>query len=140
METITTKKDENIRVANKAITDFLSGNIAAVVDACTEDVQWGTYDNPGVPYTKTYEGKKGVAQFFSDLGNSVDFQSFEAHHSYGDKDMVFIIGYQKGLVKQTGKIYAHHFLMQFRLREGKISNFFAWIDSYDQAEAFKREN
>lgn len=136
METLTDVKKDNIIIVKNAFADFLKGDIAGVVEACTDDVQWGSYDNPSVPYASSYQGKKGVTEFFSNLGGSVDYDKFDTNEFYSDKDMVFVVGRHEGKVKQTGKRFGHDFLMQFRLRDGKVCNFFAWVDSRDQAQAF----
>lgn len=138
METLASvKTDQNVAVVQQAFDNFSKGNIAGILDACNDDVQWGSYDNPDVPYSSTYSGKKGVAEFFTNLSSSVDYENFETKTFYGDKDMVFVVGNHKAIVKSTGKKFGHDFLMQFRLRDGKISNFFAWIDTRDQGQAFQ---
>jgi ketosteroid isomerase-like protein len=140
METLTDVKQDNIVIVRNAFSDFLNGNIPGVLEACTDDVVWGSYDNPTIPYASMYRGKNGVAEFFSNLGGSVDYENFETKSYYGDHDMVFVTGNHRGKVKSTGKKFGHDFLMQFRLREGKVSNFFAWVDSRDQANAFDTQS
>lgn len=130
------KTDTNISVVQQAFENFLKGNIPAILESCTEDIQWGSYANPDVPFSSTYTGKNGVGQFFTDLSGSVDIENFQTSQFYGDNDNVFVVGNHKGKVKSTGKNFGHDFLMQFRLREGKVSNYFAWVDTHDQAQAF----
>jgi ketosteroid isomerase-like protein len=137
METLTNVKTEpSIRIVQKAFTDFLNGNIPGILDACTGDVVWSSFDNPGVPFGKTFQGKNGVADFFTALGNSVDYTNFEPREFFASADRVFVKGYHKAKVKATGKFFGHEFLMEFRLQDGKIGNFFAWIDTRDEAAAF----
>ena len=137
METLASvKNDQNIAVVQQAFDHFSKGNISGILENCTDDIQWGSYDNPDVPYASVYKGKNGVVEFFSNLSGSVDYENFETNKFYGDQDMVFVLGNHKGRVKTTGKKFGHDFVMQFRLRDGKVSNFFAWVDSRDQAQAF----
>lgn len=51
-------------IAQKGFSDFGKGEIQAVLDACSETISWGAWDNPVVPFSKTYHGKSGVAEFF----------------------------------------------------------------------------
>ena len=43
------KKQTNVEIIEQAYVDFLAGKIAAVTDQCTDDVKWGSYDNPACP-------------------------------------------------------------------------------------------
>jgi ketosteroid isomerase-like protein len=139
METLATvKSEQNISIAQKGFADFLSGNIKSVADACADNVEWGSYDNPAVPFAGMYHGKKGVADFFSTLGASVDYKVFDPKVYYADKDSVLVHGRQEGTVKSTGKSFAHDFMMHFKMEDGKIVSFFAYVDSADEAQAFRK--
>jgi len=139
METLTSiRAEQNISVVQKGFADFLSGNINGILDASAEDVTWGSYENPVVPYAGSFFGKKGVADFFSTLGSAVDYKAFEPKDFYTDKDVVFVKGYHEAVVKSTGKTFGHDFLMEFTIRDGLISRFFAFVDSKDQADAFTK--
>jgi ketosteroid isomerase-like protein len=109
-----------------------------VANACTDDVVWGSFENSDVPYAGNYHGKKGVINFFTTLGSNIDYLGFEPRQFFADADRVFVKGYHKGKVKSTGKIFGHDFLMEFQLRNGKVSSFFAWVDSKDQSQAFSK--
>ena len=139
METLATvKTEQNISIVQKAFADFLNGNIAGILDASTDDILWGSYDNPAVPFGKTYHGKKGVGEFFSTLGSTVDYKTFETREYFADKDSVLVSGYQEATVKSTGKKFGHDFLMHFKLKDGLISYFFSFVDSRDEKEAFTK--
>jgi ketosteroid isomerase-like protein len=132
------KKQTNVEIIQQAYADFLAGNIAAVADQCTDDVKWGNYDNPLVPYAGMFHGKQGVKDFFARLANAVDYSEFSPKEFSSDetKDVVFVRGHHTGKVKSTGKTFSHDWLMEFYLREGKVRSFFAFVDSFDQSQAF----
>src|SRR6476660_8306420 len=130
METLAQiKSEQNIEIAKKGFTDFHNGNINGVVDACTSDVAWGSYENPVVPYAGMFHGKRGVADFFSTLISTVDYKVFDPKEYYADKDSVLVKGYQEAVVKSTGKTLGHDFLMHFKMTDGLIRYFFAYVDS-----------
>lgn len=135
METMT-MTESNTAIAQKGFTDFLSGNIQAVLDACTADISWGAWENPVVPFSKTYHGKAGVAEFFSTLANSVTYSAFEPRAFFESGNKVFAKVNQVATVNATGKTFGHEALMEFTMSEGKISGFFAYVDSADQRQAF----
>jgi ketosteroid isomerase-like protein len=71
METLATVKNEqNVLIVKEAYQDFMTGNIQGIMDACTDDITWGSYFDPAVPFSKTYHGKSGVGEFFATLGGS----------------------------------------------------------------------
>src|SRR5689334_21382110 len=116
METLATvKTEQNIAAVQQAYADFAKGNIQAVANACTEDVVWGSYENDRVPYAGNFYGRKGVIDFFTALGGSIDYLEFQPKEFFGSGDKVFVKGYHKGKNKKTGKTFGHVFLMEFTL-------------------------
>jgi len=137
METLATvKKDQHISVVQTAFKDFLNGNIPGIIEACTDDIVWASYANPGIPFGTSFRGKKGVEEFFNTLAGSVDYKEFQPKEYFADKDHVFVKGYHEATVRSTGKTFGHDFLMEFSLQDGKIASFFAFVDTRDQAQAF----
>ena len=139
METLATvKKEQNVTIVQNAFQNFLTGNIAGILDACTDDVAWGAYSHPAVPYSKTYHGKSGVGEFFATLAGNTDYKRFEPREFFAEGDAVLVRGYHEAVVKATGKTFGHDFLMHFRLTNGKVSYYFAFVDINDQANAFTK--
>jgi uncharacterized protein len=139
METLASvRKEQNVLTVQQAFNDFLKGNVQGILDVCTDDITWGSYFDPAVPFSKTYQGKSGVAEFFGTLAATSDYKTFDTQDFYADGDTVLVKGYQEAVVKTTGKTFAHDFLMQFKLKDGKITNFFSFIDINDEAKAFAK--
>jgi hypothetical protein len=136
METLTVTKT-NIEIAQQGFADFGSGNIAGILSECTNDVVWASWNNPVLPYAKTFTGKAGVSEFFNSLAENLNYTAFEPKEFYAAGNKVFAKVYQAAIVKATGKSYAHDALMEFTFRNGKICNFFAYVDIAEQVEAFK---
>lgn len=137
-QTITLTKEQMITLVKKGINDFLNGNIQNMLDNFTEDILWATFINPDVPFAKTYNGKSATIQFFKGLDNNVNFNVFSPEKYYADEDMVFVKTYEMATVKSTGKTYDYQMMMTFKIRDGKICEFFASIDSAAQARAFSK--
>lgn len=139
MQTLATvKTEENISIVQNAFQNFLTGNVQGILDACTDDVTWGSYYDPAVPFSKTYHGKNGVGEFFATLAATSDYKKFELQEYYADGDTVLVKGYQEAVVKTTGKTFGHDFLMQFKLKDGKTFYFFSFIDILDEVKAFTK--
>ena len=136
METITATKN-NAQLVQLAFDNFLKGNIPGVLDTCSEDVEWGSYDNPDVPFSATYHGKSGVAEFFATLSRAINYSRFEPQHYVSQGDDVIVLGHQTGTVKATGKSFDHDWCFSFKVQNVKLKRFFAYVDSRDQSRAFK---
>jgi uncharacterized protein len=137
METLAiTKKEQNISLVQTAFADFANGNIQGIADACTEDITWGSYHHPAVPYSGTFHGRSGVIAFFASLASSLDYKAVTPNEFYADGDTVLVRGYHEAMVKATGKTFGHDFIMHFSLLDGKVSGYFAFVDIYDQVVAF----
>lgn len=136
--TMTSTKEKMITLVKNGIDDFLKGNIQAMLDNFTEDINWAIYSNPDVPFAKSYKGKTGTAQFFNELNNHVNFNVFSPGKFYADEDMVFVKVHEVATVKSTGKTYEHQVLMTFKIRDEKICEFFAYGDTAAQSRAFAK--
>jgi uncharacterized protein len=130
-------KEQNINTVKLAFDNFLKGDVPAILNACTDDIEWGSHNNPTVPYGRTYHGKAGAAEFFKTLSDSVNYTRFEPKEYYADRNKVFVEGYHEAKIKSTGKTFGHDFVMEFTIRDGKVSKFFAYVDTNDQARAFQ---
>src|SRR4030095_8882653 len=116
METLATvKNDQNISLVQQAYAEFAKGNVQGILDKCTDDIVWGSFDNPSVPYAGIYHGKKGTGDFFATIANTIDYLEFQPKEFFAANDHVFVKGYHKGKVKSTSKVFSHDFLMDFQL-------------------------
>ncbi len=126
----------NVELVQQAFGEFGKGNFQAIVDRCTEDVVWGSYDNPGVPHAGTFKGKEGVSKFFNVLRDNVEFAEFTPREFYSQGDTVIVRGYHEARVKKTGRNFRHDWAMIFKIRDSKVASFFCYVDTRDQAQAF----
>ncbi len=132
-----TSTKDNLQIIRQAFADFGDGNIQGILDVCTNDVVWTSPENPDVPTAGTFKGKEGVGKFFSAVAANVDYSSFEPKEFFSDKDVVIALGHHTGKVKRTGKTFNHDWCMVFRLRDGKVYDYYFFGDTLDQAESFK---
>jgi len=149
METLTTPKESpresstlgqaknNVETVQNAFNNFLQGNVPAILDVCTDDVEWASYENPEVPYGGSFHGKQGVTEFFKNLSEQVNYSRFEPQQYVSQGDDVIVLGHHSGTVKSTGKTFDHDWCFSFKMQNGKVKRFFAFVDTRDQAQAFE---
>ena len=123
--------DRNTQVVKDAYAGFLRGDIAAVLDSLTDDVQWeGVKGTEGaVPQGGLRRGKAEVATFFEQVNSTFAFDRFEPQEYVAQGDTVVAIGRYSGTVKGSGTHTASDWTMVFTFRDGKIARFREFCDS-----------
>ena len=127
----------NVELIQQAFDEFGKRNFQAVADRCTNDVVWGSFDNPAVPFAGIYKGRDGVLKFFKALNEHVDYARFEPQEFYAQGDTVVVRGYHSAKAKDTGKTFGHEWAMFFKIRDAKVASYFCFVDTRDQAQAFE---
>jgi ketosteroid isomerase-like protein len=105
------------------------GDIPALLDLLTDDVEW-TFQGPSsIPFAGTRHGREGVAGFFSLVGENLEFQEFEPREFVAQGDMVVVLGFERSLVKPTGRTFEQEWAHVYTLRDGKVATFLALEDT-----------
>ena len=131
------QQKNNVQIIQQAFADFASGNIDSIINICTDDVEWTGLANPTVPIAGTFHGRNEIIKFFNNLTENIDYSYFEPKEFFSNKDVVIVLGHHTAKVKKTGKSFDHDWCMIFRLQEGKIYHYYIFVDTREQAEAFK---
>jgi len=112
------------------------GDIPALLDLLTDDVEW-TFRGPSmIPFSGTRRGREGVVEFFSLVGENLEFQEFEPREFVAQGDTVVVLGFERSLVKLTGRTFEQEWAHVYRLRDGKVATFLALEDTAAHAVAF----
>ncbi len=121
---------DNTRIVQEAYAAFGRGDVQAVIDRLSDDVDWhaiiGASDT--VPTSGRRVGKPAVAKFFSDLGGGVDFQQFEPREFIAEGDKVVTLGHYAGTSKTTQRPFSSDWVMVFTVRNGKVVQFREFAD------------
>ena len=128
---------QNTAVVQDMYAAFGRGDIAALVNSCTEDVQWiGVYGTgPQVPTSGERRGKAAVTEFFGQVGEHVKFSSMNPQNYIATGNIVVVLGNYAG-TSSIGKPFASDFAMVFHLQNGKVVRFQEFCDSLGLTEAF----
>jgi uncharacterized protein len=129
---------DNVQVVQQIYAAFGSGDIPAVLALLDEAVVWrlaGPADV--VPYAGPRRGRQEVGQCFQQLGESVEFQSFEPREYLVQGDRVVVLGTERGRVRATGKGFENDWAMVFIVREGLVTSLRTYEDTAAVVEAFR---
>jgi uncharacterized protein len=107
-------------------------DMPAVLDLLSDDVEW-VYQGPStIPFAGTRYGREGVLEFFSLLGETLEFERFEPREFVAQDDRVVVVGFERNLIKSTGRAFEQEWVHDFTLREGKISK----VRSFEDTAAY----
>ena len=128
---------DNIKTIQSVYEAFGRGDVQTILDALTDDVDWGSDTSSNAPWHGARHGKQEVAAFFDAFGSTMEIQEFTPH-TFGSNDTdVFTLVKFRGSSRETGKsvdMTLHHY---FRLQNGKIDYYRGTEDSA-QTEAALR--
>jgi hypothetical protein len=129
---------ENVEVVRQAYAAFQRGDVAGILERVAEDVEWeGVKGAPrSVPFAGVRRGCAGVAEFFSIVGREEDFVRFEPREFFANGDRVVALGSYSARVRRTGRSFEGEWAMAFTLRDGKITRFTEFADTFGIAAAF----
>ena len=111
----------NVAVVQQAYEAFGRGDIPAVLEFLTDDVEWTTQGPSVIPFAGTFRGREGVEEFFTLLDETLEFEQFEPRKFIGQDDTVVVLGYERDVVKQTGRGFEEQWAHVYTLRDGKIA-------------------
>jgi ketosteroid isomerase-like protein len=126
----------NVGVVQQGYEALGRGDIPALLDLMADDVEWTLQGPPVIPWAGTRRGREGVAEFFSLLGETLEFEQFEPREFVAQGDTVVVLGYERSLVKPTGRTFEQEWAHVYTLRDGKIAKGRFIEDTAAQVVAF----
>lgn len=119
-EDATSIEQENVEVVQQNYAAVGRGDIPALLALLTDDVDWSMPGPAVIPWAGTRRGRQQVAEFFTLLGETLEFQRFEPREFIAEGNTVVVIGYERSLVKPTGRIFEQEWVHVYTLHDGKI--------------------
>ena len=114
------------------------GDIPAVLDLLTDDVEWIHQGPSVIPFAGTRHGHEGVAESFSLLDEHLEFEQFEPREFVAQGDTVVVLGFERSVSKATGHTIEQEWVHVYTLRDGKIAKARFFDDTAAYVEAFHR--
>ena len=127
----------NVAVVQQAYEAVGRHDIPAVLSLLMDDVEWMLQGPSTIPFAGTRHGHEGVAEFFTLVESNLEFQQFELRDFVSQGDTVVVIGYERNLIKPTGRAFDQEWAHVYTLKDGKIATFWAFENTAAYMEAFK---
>jgi ketosteroid isomerase-like protein len=114
--------DANIKTITAVYEAFGRGDVAAILNAVTDDVDWAAEAaSSAAPWYGVHHGKDAVAAFFSDFGSTMEVEEFTpVSFAANDTDVLTVVRFRARSrnTGQTAQMNLHHY---FKFRDGKIA-------------------
>ena len=133
-----TMSQSNIEIAKSCYAAFARGDIAAILAALAEDIQWITPGAEGIPTAGNRKGRDEVKQFFESVTSTWTFTAFEPREYIANGDSVAALGSYEGISRATGKPLSASWAMVWKFRDGKVVYFREYTDTQALAGALKK--
>jgi ketosteroid isomerase-like protein len=128
----------NVALVQSAYAAYARGDISAVLDVLTPDVDWHSVGRPeDFPALGPRKGLAAVQDFFNTVGQHIQFSEFSPQDFYADRDKVFVLGHYAVTVKKTGRTFSSDWVHIFSFRGGRVAQFREFLDTAKLASAFR---
>ena len=131
-------EQENVQKVQAMYAAYHAGDVDAILNALTEDVEWIFPENREIPYARVYRGRTDVREFFTGHASNVEVEKFEAQQYIAQGDQVVVLGIEAGRAKSTGKRYQEQWAMVFTFRGRQVARWQAYEDTAAVAAAFRQ--
>ena len=130
-------QQENLRIVKEIYDAVGRGDVPAILDQVTEDVDWSAEAaSHAAPWYGPRAGKTGVADFFRDLADSIEITEFVPHNFAAGQDDVHLLvrwTFRSIATGQRASMTMHHY---WRIRDGKVGYFRGSEDTELTARVF----
>lgn len=130
--------EENIKTIQSVYEAFGRGDVAAITDAVTEDVDWASEAaGDGAPWFGPHRGPAGVKEFFVAYGSTMEVEEFTPTTFAGTDSEVLTLVRCAATARTTGRrvsMTLHHY---FRFRGDKIEFYRGTEDTAQTAAALQ---
>jgi ketosteroid isomerase-like protein len=125
--------EKNIQTVKDFFAALGSGNREALLALVAEDIEWII---PGEewPLAGTYRGHAGLANLLETASKSIE-TSTEPREFVAQGDRVLVVGFARGRIKATNKMFEDDWIFAITVREGKLTSVREYVDTQALARA-----
>ncbi|HEX2183619.1 MAG TPA: nuclear transport factor 2 family protein [Rubrobacteraceae bacterium] len=131
-------EQENTELVQRAYGYFQSGDIPALLDSLSEDVEWQLPEVEDVPTAGRWHGREHVGQFFQALSDTEEVRQFEPREFVAQDDKVVALGHYAWQAKSTGREWESDFVHVFTVRDGRITRFQEYMNTAAIVDALRQ--
>ena len=133
-------EQENTNLVQRVYGNFKSGDIKALLNLLSDNIEWQLPEIENVPFAGKYRGHEDVGQFFESLVDTQEVQHFDPREFIAQGDKVVALGHYAWRVKSTGREFGGDFAHVFTVDNGKVVRFHEYMDTAAVAAAHRKNH
>ncbi len=110
----------NLETVKAVYAAFHRGDLPGVVGFWSDEGTLEYYGPEAFPFAGTWRGRAGAQEWITLVATTIEFQALESREYYAQGDTVVVLGYEKGTIRRTGRVYEREWVHVFTLRDGAI--------------------
>ena len=130
--------ENNIQTVKDFFAAIGRGDSEALLALVTEDIEW-IIPGEDWPLAGTHRGHAGLANLLETASRSIE-TSTEPREFVAQGDRVLVVGFAKGKIKATNKMFEDDWVFAITVRNGKLTNIREYIDTQALARASRASN
>lgn len=128
---------QNIRAVQDLYAAFGRADIGHILAMLTPDVEWCEPENPFNPAGGLRRGHEGFVEWLNVGREAEQILVLEPRQFLSNQDVVAVVGYTKCLARSTQREYETDFVHVITFKDGKVTRFQEFFDTYAASEAFR---
>ena len=119
----------NIGRVKEQYRAIVRGEFAAFLDNLADDIDMEFVGPPHVPFAGGWRGRHQAGEAVRNNFAQVEDQQPEIQSVVAQGDIVVVVAYERGRLRQSGRLYQVHWVQIFTFRDGKVARFRQNCDS-----------
>ena len=126
-----------LKDAYRRWSESRGGSVDHWMSICADGIAFGTLAErePAVPYMTVYERRDDLRGYFDGLARDWDMVEFVPEHFIAQGDRVVMLGRCSWRAKNTGKVVSTPKADSFRMKDGKIVEYYEYFDTAQVRDA-----
>lgn len=130
---------QHVQVVQRLYDAFARQDMTAILAILSPDVEWSEPPHPLNPAGGTRRGHAGFLEWARIGHEAEEILSLQPQRFLGDGDTVAVIGHTRCRARATGKTYETDFVHVVTFRDGQVTRFQEFFDTYAAGEAFRAD-
>ncbi|MGI5200579.1 nuclear transport factor 2 family protein [Spirillospora sp. CA-108201] len=128
--------DSPVQTVQRLLSLIAEGKSAEASALFADSVSFSIPHPPGIPWVPEVDSAEGMRKFFELLQSHVRTREFDLRQVIAEGDDVVLVGRMVSEVEKTGREIDTAFALHATVRNGKITRYHLYEDSYAVAKAY----
>jgi ketosteroid isomerase-like protein len=126
--------EENVQIVKDFFAAIGRSDMQGLLALSAEDIEW-IIPGEDWPLAGTHRGHAGLADLLQTSSKTVETSFLEAREFVAQGDRVLVVGFARGRIKATNRMWEDHWVFAITVRNGKLTNIREYIDTQALARA-----